>query len=53
MTVENFAARLKQVNLAIKNDTANFVNKKDFDNKLLSFKKRINSNKTKHLLDEN
>ena len=32
---------------------ANFVNKTDLDNKLLGFNKRINSNKTKHLLVEN
>ena len=32
---------------------ANFVNKTDFDNKLLGFNKRINSNKTKHVLVEN
>ena len=31
---ENFAARLKQANLARKSDIANFVNKLDFDNKL-------------------
>ena len=32
-----------------KDDINNFVNYTDFDNKLLSFNKRINSNKTKHL----
>ena len=31
---ENFAATLKQANLASKSDIANFVNKLDFDNKL-------------------
>ena len=36
-----------------KDDINNFVNYTDFDNKLLSFNKRINSNKTKHLLVEN
>ena len=40
LTVENYAAKLKQANL---------VNKTDFDNKLTSFNKRITSNKTKHL----
>ena len=40
LTAENFAARLKQ---------ANSVNKTDFDNKITSFNKRINSNKTRHL----
>ena len=34
-------------------DVANLVNKTDFDNKLLNFNKRTNSNKTKHLLVEN
>ena len=37
---ENFAARLKQVNL---------VNKINFDGKLTSFDRRITSSKTKHL----
>ena len=40
LTAENFAARLKQANLA---------NKTDFDNKLTRFNKPITSNKTKHL----
>ena len=40
LTAENFAARLKQANLA---------NKTDFDNKLTRFDKPITSNKTKHL----
>ena len=31
----------------------NFVNKTNFDNKLLSFNKTINSNKAKHVLVEN
>ena len=52
-TAETFAARLKQANLASKSDIFNFVNKTDFDNKLLNFNKRINSNKTKHVLVEN
>ena len=40
LTSENFAVRLKQVNLVIKTQ---------FDNKLPSFSKQITSNKTKHL----
>ena len=52
-TAEVFAAKLKQGNLASKSDIANLVNKIDFDNKLLSFNKRINSNKTKHVLVRN
>ena len=41
---ENFAARLKQADL---------VNITDFDNKLVSFNRRMNSNKRKHLEAEN
>ena len=37
LTAENFAARLKQANL---------VNKTDFDNKLISFHRKITSNET-------
>ena len=40
LTVEKFAARLKEVDL---------MNKTNFDNKLTSFKKRITSNNTKYL----
>ena len=43
-TSENFAARLAQANL---------ITKTDFDNKLICQLKKINSNKTKHLLVEN
>ena len=50
---ENFAATLKQANLASKSDIANFVNKVDFDNKLWGFNEKIKSNETKHVLVEN
>ena len=40
LTAENFPARLKQANL---------VNKNNFDNKLLSFKRKVTSNKTKYV----
>ena len=40
LTAENFTARLKQANLVIKTD---------FDNKITSFNRKINSNKTKYL----
>ena len=43
-TAKIFAARLAQANL---------IAKTDFDNKLISLNKTINSNKTKHLLVEN
>ena len=53
LTVENFAARSKQANLASKRDIANFVNKTDFDNKLKNLIKKVTSNKTKHVLVDN
>ena len=37
LTAENFAARLKQTNLASKSDIVNFVKKTDFDNELKDF----------------
>ena len=40
LTAENFTARLKQANLVIKTD---------FDIKVTSFNRKINSNKTKYL----
>ena len=40
LTAKKFAARLKQANL---------VSKTDFDNKLISFNRKITSNKTKYL----
>ena len=45
LKANNLTATLKPVKLASENDFANFVNETDFDNKLLSFNKRINSNK--------
>ena len=39
--------------LASKNDNANFIKKTDFDNKLISFNKIINSNKKNHVFAEN
>ena len=44
LLAENFAARLVQANL---------VTKTDFHNKLINLNKKINSNKTKHVLVEN
>ena len=40
LTTENFTARLKQ---------ANFVTKTDFDKKIISFNRKITSNKTNYL----
>ena len=53
LTSENFAARLKQANLASNSDIVNFVNKTDFDDKLKNLNKKDTSNKTKHALVEN
>ena len=44
LTSENFVARLAQGNLANRNDIANFVNKTDFNRKILGLNKRIDSN---------
>ena len=53
LTAENFAATLKQANLASKSGIADFINKADFDNKLKNLNKKITLNKTKHVPDEN
>ena len=53
MTLENFIARLKQENLAGKNDIANFVNKTGFNDKLKNLNKKITSNRTKYVIVEN
>ena len=52
LTAENFAARLKQANLACKSDIANFEYKTDFDNQIKNVTSRKNelnelSNKVK------
>ena len=41
LTVENFAARLAQANLASKNDLANFGKKTDFDDNLKNLNKML------------
>ena len=51
--IKTFPARLKHANLASKSDIANSINKTDFDNKLLGFNKRINSNKIKDVVVDN
>ena len=50
---ENFAARLAQANLVRKSDSANFVKKTDFDDKLKNVSQKVTSRKTKQLLVEN
>ena len=48
LTTGNFPARLAQKNLASKNDFADFIKKRDFDDKLKKLNKNVTSNKTKH-----
>ena len=43
-----FATRIKQANLASKNDFANFVKKTDFNGKLKNINKKLTSNKAWH-----
>ena len=50
LTVETFAARLAQGNLASKSHFANFVKKRDFDDKLKNVNKIVTSNNTKYVL---
>ena len=48
MTLENFAARLTQLNFTSKNDIANFINKTDFDDTLKHLNRKVTSNKAIH-----
>ena len=41
LTAQNFTARLAQANLESKNDIANFVRKRDFDDKLTNLYKNV------------
>ena len=50
LTAYNFTVRFAQAKLAAKDDIADFVKEKDFDNKLKSINKKVTSNKTKHVL---
>ena len=52
LIAENFTARLKQANWAAKVDIADFIKKRDFDEKLKNLNKKVTSNKSKHLLVE-
>ena len=52
LTWENFTARLKEANLAIKNYISDFVKETDFDDKLKNLNKKVASNKTKYVLVE-
>ena len=53
LTAEYFTARLKQANLASKNDIAALAEETGFDDKLKKSNKKITSSKTKHVLAEN
>ena len=44
---DNFARRLTQASLQTKTDTADFIKKKEFDDKLKNLNKKFTSNKTK------
>ena len=50
LIAENFTARLKQANLATKDDIADFVKTKSFDDKLKKWNKKVTFYKSKHLL---
>ena len=49
VTANNFAARLKQANLATKADSDDFVGKTDFDDKLKKLNKKLISDKIRHV----
>ena len=49
LTKGNFAKRLKQTNLASKNNIADFVKNRDFDEKLRKVNNKVTTNETKHV----
>ena len=49
LTSVNFDERSKQANLPSKNDIADFVKKRDFNDKLKNINKKVISNKTRHI----
>ena len=53
LIVEDFAARVRQRNLASKSDFTNYVKKTDFDDKLKNLNKKVRLKKITHLLIEN
>ena len=53
MMTDNFAARVKQANLASKKDISDFILKNRFDDKLINLTKKGTTNKTKHVLVQN
>ena len=52
MTAGSFTVRLVQAKLPTKVDLDDFVNEIDFDNKLKTINKKVNTNKAKHVLVE-
>ena len=53
LKAEDFAARLKQANLASKNDITVFVKNVHFDDKLKNLNKKVTLNKTRNVEFEN
>ena len=53
LKAEDFAARLKQANLASKNDITVFVKNVYFDDKLKNLNKKVTLNKTRNVEFEN
>ena len=50
LTADNFAARLKQANVANKYDIADFAKNTYFDDKLKNLNERVTLNKTKPVI---
>ena len=50
LTAENFAERIKQVNLASKNCMVDFVENTYFDEKLMNINKKVTSKEEKQIL---
>lgn len=53
LLADNFAAKLKQANLAYKNDIANFAKKTYFDERLINISDKFTSHKTQNILIQN
>ena len=53
LTTDNSAARLKEANLASRNNIANLVRQVYFDKKTINYDNKITSNKTKLALIQN
>ena len=53
MAVDNFATRLAQAKLATKADIANSVKKTYIHAKLININRKVNLNKTRHVMVQN